>query len=154
MYEAALVVHNALRWVVVLAGLVAVGRAVGGWAGQRPWTPMDASAGRWFVLATSLQFLVGLVLYAWLSPITHAAFADMGWAMRNAPIRFWAVEHVTPMFLALGLVHAGAGRVRKARRDPDKHRAAVMFYGVGLLLILIGIPWMGANARPLFRWFA
>ena len=151
MYEFVLTLHSLLRWVVVATALVAVLRAISGWASQRPYTPTDAAAGRWFVIAMTVQFVLGLLLYAWLSPITRTAFEDMGTAMRNGALRFWAVEHALAMFLAVGLAHVGAARIKKATRDAARRRTAVIFYTLALLLTLAAIPWAGANARPLFR---
>ena len=45
MYPIFLTLHNILRWVVVIAGLVTVIRALAGWLGNRPFTRADNSAG-------------------------------------------------------------------------------------------------------------
>lgn len=151
MYEAVLVLHSLLRWAVVFTAIYAVGRAAWGWSSHRPWTPTDASSARWFVLAMSVQFLVGLLLWAWLSPFGVAGFEDMGATMKDPTRRFWGVEHVTMMLIAVGVAHVGAARVRKARDDSRRHRSAAIFFGLALLLTLIAIPWAGINARPWFR---
>jgi cytochrome c biogenesis protein CcdA len=153
MYEAALVLHSLFRWFVIAAGAVAIARAAGGLASHRPWTPADAAASRWFVTAMSVQFVVGLLLWAFLSPFGASALADMAGAMKDPTRRFWAVEHITMMILSLGVAHVGAARVRKARGDARKHRSAVIFFALSLVLALIAIPWTGPDARPWFRWF-
>src|SRR5687768_12707763 len=86
MYPLLLAVHSLLRWAVLAAGGAAILRALTG--GKRSWTPADDRAGLWFVLAMDVQFLLGLVLYAGVSPITQVAFADFGGAMGNAMLRF------------------------------------------------------------------
>jgi hypothetical protein len=153
MYEAVLVMHSLLRWAVVLTAVVAIARTVGGWASQRPWTPTDAAAARWFVNVMSAQFVIGLLLWAWLSPFGAAGFADMAGTMKDPTRRFWAVEHITMMVLSLGVAHVGAARVRRAREDGRKHRSAAIFFVVSLALALIAIPWTGPNVRPWVRWF-
>lgn len=153
MYEIALVLHSLMRWVVILTALLAVGRAVAGWAGHRSWTPADAAAGRWFVLAMTIQFVLGLALWGFLSPFGVAGFSDAAGTMRDATRRFWAVEHFVMMIVSVGVAHVGAARVRKASGDPRRHRAAAIFYGLSLVLALIAIPWSGVNVRPLVRWF-
>ena len=95
---------------------------------------------------------IGLLLYVWLSPITQAAFADFGGAMRNAGLRFWAVEHVAGMVIAIALVHVGRAKIRKATTDRRRHSLAAIFYGIALIIMLASIPWPGMPAgRPLFR---
>jgi hypothetical protein len=150
MYPLLLAVHSLLRWAVLAAGGAALLRALVG--GTRTWTPADDRAGLWFVLAMDLQFLLGLVLYAGVSPITRVAFADFGGAMGNSMLRFWAVEHLFGMLIAVALVHIGRVRIRKAIDPARRRRLALIFYGLALAAILASIPWPGTPAgRPLFR---
>jgi hypothetical protein len=152
MYPLTLVLHSWLRWVVVVLGVIAVVRAIGGRA--RPWTPTDNTIVRLFGITVDIQFLLGLLLYAWLSPITRVAFADFGGAMRNAGLRFWAVEHLLGMVIAVALVNVGRAKIRKAVGDSRKHRLALIFFGLGLIIMLASIPWPGMPAgRPLIRGF-
>jgi hypothetical protein len=141
MYLWVLALHSVLRWLVLLFGLVAVGRALSGWAGARPWTPGDDRAGRLFGRTLDVQVLLGLILYALLSPITHAAFANMGAVMRDPTLRYFTIEHVFAMIIAIAFVNIGRVRVRKMATDVARHRAATIFYGLALLAILMGIPW-------------
>jgi glucose uptake protein GlcU len=151
MYPLALFLHSWLRWVVVILGVVAVVRALGGRTG-RPWSSADDNVGKWFSITLDIQFLIGLLLYVWLSPITQAAFADFGGAMRNRGLRFWAVEHVTGMVIAIALVHIGRAKIRKATTDSRRHSLAAIFYGIAIIVMLASIPWPGmAAGRPLFR---
>jgi hypothetical protein len=150
MYPLAILLHSWLRWVIVILGIVAVVRAIVGRNG--PWTRTDDTIGKWFGMTVDIQFVIGILLYVWLSPITQAAFADFGAAMRNAGLRFWAVEHVVGMVIALALVHVGRTKIRKATTDSRKHRLAATFYGIALIIMLASIPWPGMPAgRPLFR---
>ena len=152
MYPLTLVLHSWLRWVVVILGVIAVVRANGGRA--RPWTQTDSTITRVFGITVDIQFLLGLLLYAWLSPITRVAFADFGGAMRNAGLRFWAVEHLLGMVIAVALVNVGRTKIRKAVGDRRKHTLAAIYFGLGLLIMLASIPWPGMPAgRPLWRGF-
>jgi hypothetical protein len=96
--------------------------------------------------------LFGILLYAWLSPITRQAFGDIGAAMKEASLRFWVVEHIFGMVIALALAHVGRVRIRKASLA-RRHRLAATFFGLALLAILLSIPWPAAPyGRPLLRW--
>lgn len=151
MYPFVLGIHSLLRWAVLAAGIAAFGRALAAARGGREWTPADARAGLWFTIAVDVQLLVGLALYFGLSPLTQLAFADFGAAMGNAALRFWAVEHLFGMTVALALVHIGRIRIRKAA-PARRHKLAAIFFGLALLAILLTIPWPGMPAgRPLFR---
>jgi uncharacterized membrane protein len=98
--------------------------------------------------------VIGIVLHAWLSPITQVAFADFGTAMRTSGLRFFAVEHVMGMVIAIALAHIGRVRVRRASGDARRHQVAAMFYGLALIILLASTPWPGMPAgRPLFWGF-
>jgi hypothetical protein len=154
MYPLMLVVHSLLRWVVLAAGLVAFGRALAGMRARRAWTAGDDRAGQVFVGTLDLQLLIGLVLYFGLSPITRAAMQDFGAAMGNSMLRFWAVEHILGMVIAVALAHVGRVRVRKTTDPLRRHRLAAIFFGLALIAIFATIPRPGMPAgRPLFRGF-
>lgn len=147
-----LLLHSWNRWAVIATGLVAVFRAISRSSGRRPWTPFDDRVGFWFTLTLDLQVLLGLALYFFVSTITAAALRDFGAAMKDAGLRFWAVEHVFGMLIALTFAHVGRVRVRKAD-SLRRHRTAAIFFGLALVVILASIPWPGTpTARPLFRW--
>ena len=154
MYPLALGLHSWLRWVILILGVIAVVRALGG-RGGRPWTSTDDAVGKFFVIGLDVQFLVGILLYAFLSPITtQIVFPDFGAAMGNSILRFWAVEHLAGMLIANGVAHVGRVKVLKAASDHRRHTLAAIFYGIALILILASIPWPGmAAARPVFRGF-
>jgi hypothetical protein len=152
MYDFALFAHSWLRWLVILAALAAVARAVSGVSTRRPWTPVDERAGLWLTAGLDLQMLLGLILYIFLSPVTKSAFVDMAAAMRAAPIRFFAVEHPVGMIVAIALAHVGRARARKAADSESRHKQALVFFGLSLLVLLLSMPWpVGPGARSLFR---
>ena len=146
IYTVILSLHNLVRWVVVILAILALVRAYRGWLGRREWTDGDRKSGVFFSAALDTQLLLGLILY-FISPLTRAALQDFGAAMGNPGLRFFALEHVFYMLLAVILVHIGSVRSRRARTDLDKHRLAAIFYTLAVVLILIAIPW----SRPLIR---
>ncbi len=154
MYSAVLLLHSWVRWLVVIAGLLAVARALVGMMGGKPWTSSDDRGTLIFTIVLDVQFLLGLMLYVGLSPITRAAFANMAVAMRQPALRFWAMEHTVGMIAGVVLAHVGRVIIkRKSEVGGDRHRLALMFFGAAMLVILLSIPWpWGANTRPLFRW--
>jgi uncharacterized membrane protein YozB (DUF420 family) len=152
MYATTLFIHSWLRWIVVLVALLAVLRASRGLRAARPWATGDGKLGRLLVGLIDLQFLLGLTLYVFLSPLVRSAFADFGAAMRSAPLRFFAIEHITAMLVAVALAHIGHARVLRAREDRKRHKNALFGSAGFLLLALIGMPWpVLKHGRPLFR---
>jgi hypothetical protein len=142
-----------LRWAVLLAGLIAAGRAITGWLSGRPWAAADDRAGQWFIRTLDVQILLGLLLYFVLSPFTTMAFRDFGGAMRDSGLRFWTVEHTFGMLVGIGIAHVGRARIRKSPNDPRRHRVAAIAFTLALIAMIVSIPWPGMpNGRPIFRW--
>lgn len=138
MYSAALTLHSWFRWVVLLLGVAALVRSLGA---PRGGASRDAM-GLLFTIALDIQFLVGLSLYLFISPITHAAMQHMGESMTVGPIRFWLVEHPATMVLALVFAHVGRARTRRQ----------TVFFALAVVLLLVGMPWPGLPyGRPFFR---
>jgi hypothetical protein len=147
MYNILLTAHSYLRWAITILALLALARAIMGTVNKSEFTNADSKAGLFFMISIDIQLLIGLLLYFWASPITTAAFANFGAAMKNPETRFWAVEHITGMLIAWLLVHIGRARSKKGS-DDKKHRASLIFYGIAVLVIIATIPW---SSRPLLH---
>ena len=141
MYSFVLAVHNVLRWVAIILAIVALLRAYRGWLGRQEWTATDRKIGVFFASAMDVQLLLGLVLYIVLSPTTRAAFSDFGAAMRIPDMRFFALEHILYMVVAIVFVHIGTAMARKATQAVDKHRQAAIWFSLAGLALLLGMPW-------------
>lgn len=141
MYTGLLHTHNMFRWLALIALILAIGFAFTGWVGKRDWEKRDNLTGLLLTIFMDIQFLVGIILYAFVSPLTKAAFADFGAAMKNANLRFYAVEHILLMVIALVLVHIGRAKSKRISIAWKKHKTVAIFYSIALLLVLAGIPW-------------
>lgn len=140
-YTALLHTHNLFRWLVLIALVLAILFAFIGWMGKKDWGKKDNLAGLLLTIFMDIQFLVGFILYAFVSPVTRSAFADFGAAMKDDVLRFYAVEHIFMMIIALVLIHIGRSKSKKVESPWKKHRIAAIFYGISLVLILLAIPW-------------
>jgi len=127
MYTGLLHTHNLFRWLVLAVALLAIILAFTGWFGKRDWKKIDNISGLLFTMFVDIQLVVGLILYAFVSPITRAAFADFGAAMKSEMLRFYAIEHFVMMLIALVLVHIGRSRSKKAVDAVKKHRLEIIF---------------------------
>lgn len=140
MYTGLLHGHNVFRWLILIVLIVAITFSIAGWLGKNEWTKRDKVSGLLLTIFMDIQFLIGLILYAFVSPLTKAAFANFGAAMQNADLRFYAVEHILIMLVALIFVHIGKSKSKKAV-SWKKHRVAAIWFGLSFILILAGIPW-------------
>jgi len=111
MYLLLLSLHSIVRWVAVIAGVVALVQALRGWLGSRQWARLDDRLGLVFTSALDVQLLLGLLLYV-VSPLIRAVFADFGGALGMTAPRFFALEHALLMVVAVMLAHIGCVRAR------------------------------------------
>lgn len=152
MYAVVLVLHSWVRWIVVLAGVAFLVRTFGGLRQKRPWTPLDELSHKAFLRSFDVQFLLGTLLYAFLSPISRAFLAAGGAGMKDPTLRFFGLEHAFGMVVAIALVHIGRGRSRKAPSDAVRHRRAFTFSLLGFLVAFVSVPWpFMKTKRPLAR---
>jgi hypothetical protein len=139
MYTGLLHLHNLLRWGVLIFGLYAIIQSVIGILQRREFTTAENRSHLLFVIFCHTQLLLGLVLY-FMSPLIKAAMAS-GEVMKDAAYRFWAVEHISVMIIGILLVQIGRSLSKKETDTMKKHKKAVIFFSIGLLLILSRIPW-------------
>jgi hypothetical protein len=151
MYVAVLYLHSWLRYPVLVLGFALVLAAFGGLRSGGSWAPNHERLHKIFLAVLDVQFLLGLVMYFFLSPITAAARANMGLAMKDAQLRFFGVEHIATMLIAVAVAHVG--RVRSKRREGRlRYRSTLITQIIWFVLTLIAIPWPGLDiARPFFR---
>lgn len=150
MYDTLKIIHSLLRWLILLAGFYAVLRSLGGITGKKAYTGADGKAGLFYMIFFDLQLLVGLALYFFASPLV--GIHDMAGAMKDPIIRFYTVEHETLAIIAFVLVHIGRAKTKKGT-DAQRHKTALLFFGIALLLVLALVPWPFRAVGAMQGWF-
>ncbi|MEI9937559.1 MAG: hypothetical protein WDO69_10100 [Pseudomonadota bacterium] len=153
MYAAVLLLHSWNRWLVLASAVATLAVATqGGFAG-REWTRTDQRLTTSFVSALDLQVVLGLLLYFVFSPIVPKTMSQFKAAMHVSALRFFAIEHITMMVLALIAAHVSSGYAKRATTARARQRRVASGVALTLLLIASAIPWPWlAAGRPLFRW--
>ena len=141
MYTGFLHLHDWLRWLLLIVMVITVVKYIAGWMGNQQWTKTDNILGIVFTGLMDVQLLTGLVLYFFLSPLTKIAFSDMGAAMKNPDLRFYAVEHISLMLIALVLVHIGRAKSKNATPDVSKFKISSIYFLIALGVMVVAIPW-------------
>jgi hypothetical protein len=139
-YEILLFLHSWLRWLVLIAAVLVIGRSLYGWFGKQTWGQIDRRLGLLYVTSIDIQVTLGIILF-FLSPLISIFLNDIGAAMGIRPVRFIAVEHTIGMLLALVVAHVGNVLSKRAATDRGKFVRATLFYTAALILILVSIPW-------------
>jgi hypothetical protein len=139
MYNVLVFLHSYNRYLLMAALVFVLYRAYSGWFGKKPYEKVDNAASAALLGFTHLQLLLGLILYAGVSPRTQAAFANFGLAMKDSWLRYFAVEHMAIMLLAVVMIQLGRTFSKKAVIAEQKHRKLAIYTTIGLLLILISL---------------
>jgi len=151
--QTVLVLHNILRWAVLLFGLFTFISALSGTFTKREYRAADGRSNFFFMLSCDIQLLLGLILYftnSWFDRLK-----DFSNSVKDPYTRFFTLEHGLLMIIAWILVHVGRASVKRAPTSTLKFKRTLLFFGLAFLLILAAIPWpfREAIARPLFRMF-
>lgn len=75
----------------------------------------------------------------------------MAAVMKDPVARFFAIEHMVSMLIAIVLITIGRGVGKKNISPERKHKKSFWMFLIALVLILVAIPWPFREvARPLF----
>jgi len=119
-----------------------------GWLNKHSFGKREERLRLFTLIFSHVQFLVGLVLY-FISSVVQ--FNDQ--TMSNKGLRFWAVEHITMMIIAIVLITIGHSKTKRITDSVKKHRLLTIFFGLALLVIFAAMPWPWREiiGRPLLR---
>lgn len=137
MYSLFVTIHSTLFLVVLALGILSIFKGLTG----KKFAESDRKVGLFYMISLHTQLIIGLVLYLGLSPVTAAAFADFGAAMKDPATRLILVEHVTVNIIAIVLATVVNAKNKKAITDAAKFKNMWLLNGIGLVLILSRIPW-------------
>ena len=131
IYEILKSAHSGWRYLVIILLLVAFINALMGYLGKKPYTEGNRKLNVFALISTHIQLLLGLLLY-----FMHDWYKG---EMSIAIQRYWKMEHIAMMVLAVILVTVGNARSKKMDSAMMKHRSIFMYFGLALLLITAAI---------------
>jgi len=124
--------HSGWRYVVFILLIIAVIKAVSGWLGNKAYTDGDRKLNVFTLISAHIQLLLGLAVY----------FAG-GWykadSAGSAAIRYFKMEHISMMIIAIILITVGNSKSKKLTEAIAKHRTISIFFGLALILIIVSI---------------
>jgi hypothetical protein len=136
MYNGLLHAHSGLRWILLVLIVWAIIKAISGWTGQKEYQKSDRLSALLALIFTHIQLLIGLGLY-FMSP--KVSF-ESG-VMESSVLRFYTVEHITMMIVAIALITFGFSSAKRMEVSLAKHKRVAITYGIGLLIMIASIPW-------------
>lgn len=129
--------HSGWRYVVLALLVIAVVQALAGWFGNKNYTEGNRKLNVFTLISAHIQFLLGIVLYV-ISPLTKGPASD-------ATFRYWKMEHIAIMILAVILITVGNAKSKKIADAAAKHKTIAIFFGIALIVVVGSIFMMVKN---------
>ena len=143
MYNGLVHLHNLLRWIILVLLVLSVYQSF-----TKNTTLRKTSL--WLMITSHLTLLLGL--FQWLNgaAVGLVMLDEQGFdgVMANSISRFWVVEHLTGMVIAIILVSIARGRAKYLN-----YKGSRWFYVAALFIILVSIPWPFREAGIGRPWF-
>lgn len=143
MYQGLVHLHSALRWVILILLIICIVQA---------FTKNEkiAKTSLWLLISSHLMLVLGLFQYFNSEVVGFSMIERLGGfgnVMKDSFARFWVVEHISVMIIAIILITMARGRAKTLKFGP-----AMWMYLIALLLILAAVPWPFRDgiARPWF----
>lgn len=127
--------HSILRWVALIVILIAIVQSFKGFTRRLEYTDSNNRWSLFTLIAFHLQLVLGFVLYFSLG--WHRQLGNMS----DDVVRFWSVEHMVGMLVAIALVTIGRIVSKKNINGPMKHKRQFWFFFIALIIVVASIPW-------------
>jgi uncharacterized membrane protein YphA (DoxX/SURF4 family) len=124
--------HSGLRWIALVLLIFAIFNAFT----AKSYEKKHRMVNLFTMITFHTQLLLGLVLYFTSEKVQ---FVD-GW-MKEAVYRFFGMEHLAGMLLAIVAITIGHSKSKKGNDDTAKFKAIKIWYVLALILVLAFIPW-------------
>lgn len=140
MYQALLVTHSYLRYVVLILLIIVIIASLIGLINKKAYTNTDDKLSLFLLISTHLQLVVGLILY-FVSPLVVFSAASM----KDSTMRYWLVEHGVGMLIAIALITAARVTSKKMTDSLAKHRRMLLFNLIAFVIIVLMISVSGRD---------
>ncbi len=140
MYNTILTIHSYLAYAALGILIVAVINAALGLTSKGLFKPKDKSISLFALIISHTQLLVGLILYFVSDKFEQWSLLGMK-IMKNSELRQLLVEHPITNIIAIALITIGWSKHKKEESNNGKFKKIVIFYALGLLLLLLMIPY-------------
>ncbi|MBT5438944.1 MAG: cytochrome B, partial [Flavobacteriales bacterium] len=116
--------HSGLRWLVLGLLIYAIYNAA---VNKTSYEKRDKMVNLFAMISLHIQLLLGLILYYTSGNVSF----DSGW-MKNAVTRFYGMEHLLGMLLAIIVVTVGRKMAEKQEVVEHKNKKILVWYTIGL----------------------
>lgn len=142
MYPGLLFFHSFIRYIVLLLLVLVIIFSFHGFIRKRTYLKTDRFLLTFLTSFSHLQLTLGIILY-FISPWVIFN-AD---TMKNQMFRYWTVEHLLMMLLAVVFISIPGLSVKRLKNNLQQHRRTFIWTSLSLLFIITTIV---LSQRPFF----
>jgi len=140
MYIYLKTVHSYWAFFVLFILVAAIVNAFIGRYMGKEFSTKDLRISLFVLIFSHILLLIGLILY-FVSP-WFDQWAEIGiGVMKDTQTRLYLVEHPIINILSIVLITMGWSMHKRQSESSKKFLRIILFYSLGLLLLLSGIPW-------------
>ena len=140
MYNILQGAHSGMRWIALLLLLFAIVNAIRSKSSGN-YLKKDKMLNLFTMVSLHIQLLLGIGLMFLSSKVAYVE----GWMSSDVAggmYRFYGMEHVLVMVCAIAVITMGRSSAeKKMKGSRNKHHKILVTYTIGLILILVSIPW-------------
>ena len=130
--------HSLLRYFIFIALIVVIVNSLMGMMNRKPFGFWDNKFSLYLLIFTHMQLVVGIILYFMnLSQNRLVQFNES--TMKNAALRYWAVEHLVGMLVAVVVITVARASAKRQPDDIAKHKRLFIFNLIALAIIVVTI---------------
>ncbi|MBN8678495.1 MAG: hypothetical protein J0M29_09735 [Chitinophagales bacterium] len=123
--------HSYNRYLILAALVYVLFRSWSGWMGKKPFEKADNTASVALLGLAHLQLLLGLIQY-----FVTSAYTTGDMPVSDPWVRYFKMEHISGMILAVVLIQLGRTFSKKAQSDEEKHKKLAIYTTVATLIIV------------------
>jgi len=134
MYSILLEIHSIVRYIVMALLILTIIVSLYSLIKKMPYLIFHRITLSSLTSLAHLQFVAGLILY-FISP--WVVFGNQ--TMKNEMFRYWTVEHILIMLLAIIFISIPGLSVKRLSDTQRKHKRSFIWTSIALLLILVSL---------------
>lgn len=133
-------VHSSFRYLVLLFIVLTIIDAVIAISRDKSYARSSKMFALLALIFSHTQLLVGLLLY-FLGDKGFKVIVSVEGFMGLATARFFAIEHIAGMIIAVTLITIGYSKSKKQVEDKKRYSTILTYYAIALAIIFVMIPW-------------
>jgi hypothetical protein len=140
MYTGLLQIHSYMRYIILLMLVIVIVISLIGLINKGPFTRKHDKASLFLFICTHMQLLLGIILY-----FAGQRVMFNSQTMKDPALRYFAVEHVSVMLVAVVLITLARTGAKKLTVDQQKHKRMLIWNSIALLLIVVTVFVLGGK---------